>query len=346
MRRILLTVLLISAMILPVKALELPVPEAPEAAQEMLAEKPDSFSEGLLAVIRKALPKIAPAFSESIKICAAMTGICLLLSLADQLPGRSSNILHLCAALVLGTAMFGASKSLVALGTDTVAQISEYGKLLLPVLTAALTAEGGITAATALYTGTAFFNSLLSTAVSAVMIPMIYVYLCVSISAAAADAPLLEKMKELIKWLMTWFLKIVLYVFTGYIGITGVVSGSTDAAALKATKLTISGTVPVVGNILADASEAVLVGAGVVKNAAGIYGLLVVLALWISPFIQMGTQYLLVKGTAGSCAMFSSKKVTQIIFDFSTVLGLLAAMTGAVCLMQLISIVCFMRGVG
>ena len=346
MRRILLTVLLLSMLILPVKALELPAPEAPEAAQEMLAENPDSFSEGLLSVIRKALPKIAPAFSESIKICAAMTGICLLLSLVDQLPGRSANVLHLCAALVLGTAMFSASKSLVALGTDTVEQISEYGKLLLPVLTAALTAEGGITAATALYTGTAFFNSLLSTAVSAVMIPTIYVYLCVSISAAAADAPLLEKMKELIKWLMTWFLKIILYVFTGYIGITGVVSGSTDAAALKATKLTISGTVPVVGNILADASEAVLVGAGVVKNAAGIYGLLAVLALWISPFIQMGTQYLLVKGTAGLCAMFSSKKVTQILFDFSTVLGLLAAMTGAVCLMQLISIVCFMRGVG
>ena len=123
-------------------------------------------------------------------------------------------------------------------------------------------------------------------------------------SSAAVETPLLDKMKELVKWLMTWTLKIILYVFTGYIGITGVVSGSTDAAALKATKLTISGTVPVVGGILADASEAVLVGAGVVKNAAGIYGLLAVTALWISPFIQMGTQYLLMKGTAGFCAMF------------------------------------------
>jgi len=175
---------------------------------------------------------------------------------------------------------------------------------------------------------------------------MIYAYLCVSISAGAVEAPILQKMKELIKWLMSWILKIILYVFTGYISITGVVSGNTDAAALKATKLAISGAVPVVGSILSDASEAVLVSAGFVKNAAGIYGLLAMLALWISPFVQIGVQYLLVKTTAGFCAMFSSKNVVQIISDFSTVLGLLVAMTGTVCLMQMISIVCFMRGVG
>ena len=346
MRRVLLITVLLYTLIIPVKAFDMPIPEAPSEAQALMDEETDSFTEGLISIIRQALPKIAPAVSESINICAVMIGVCLLASLTASLPGRSTNVLRLCVALILGATMLRASKSLIALGVDTVAQISEYGKLLLPVLTAALTAEGGVTTSTALYAGTAFFNAILSAVVTKLMIPMIYVYLCISISSAAVETPLLDKMKELVKWLMTWTLKIILYVFTGYIGITGVVSGSTDAAALKATKLTISGTVPVVGGILADASEAVLVGAGVVKNAAGIYGLLAVTALWISPFIQMGTQYLLMKGTAGFCAMFSSKKVTQIIFDFSTVLGLLTAMTGAVCLMQMISIVCFMRGVG
>ena len=346
MRRIILMLMLISCLILPVNALDITAPETPEAAQAMMQDDPDSFSEGLLYIARQALPKIAPAFSESMRICAVITGVCMLLSLMDSLPGKSAEVLCSCAALVLGGVMISASKSLVTLGTDTVVQISEYGKLLLPVLTAALTAEGGITASTALYTGTAFFNAILSEAITKLMIPMIYAYLCVSISASAVETPILQKMKELIKWLMSWILRIILYVFTGYISITGVVSGNTDAAALKATKLAISGAVPVVGSILSDASEAVLVSAGVVKNAAGIYGLLAVLALWISPFIQIGVQYLLVKITAGFCAMYSSKNVVQIMFDFSTVLGILVAMTGTVCLMQMISIICFMRGVG
>jgi len=89
----------------------------------------------------------------------------------------------------------------------------------------------------------------------------------------------LKKLADLLKWLMTWGLKIILYLFTGYIGLTGVVSGTTDAAAMKAAKLTVSGMIPVVGGILSDASEAVLIGADAAKNAVGIYGMLAVLAI-------------------------------------------------------------------
>jgi stage III sporulation protein AE len=148
-----------------------------------------------------------------------------------------------------------------------------------------------------------------------------------------------------VKWLMTWCLKIILYVFTGYMGITGVVSGATDAAAMKATKLTISGMVPVVGGILSDASEAILVGAGVMKNAAGIYGLLAVISICIQPFLQIGVQYLLLKLTGAVCGVLGCKEISKLIQDFSTAMGLLLAMTGSVCLLLLISIVCFMKGV-
>jgi stage III sporulation protein AE len=137
----------------------------------------------------------------------------------------------------------------------------------------------------------------------------------------------------------------VVYIFTGYISVTGIVSGATDAMTLKATKLTISGVVPMVGNILSDASEAVLVSAGLMKNAVGIYGLLAMLAIGIGPFIQLGAQYLLLKVTAGISDMFGTKKIAAIIKDFSTAMGLMLAMTGALCLIFLISTICFMKGV-
>jgi stage III sporulation protein AE len=127
-------------------------------------------------------------------------------------------------------------------------------------------------------------------------------------------------------------------------GITGVVSGSTDAAALKATKIAISGMVPVVGGILSDTSEAVLVGAGVVKSAVGVYGLLSVLAVWISPFLRIGIQYILLKAAHGISSIFPAKQTSNLMKDFSTIMGLLLGMTGMVCLFLLISVVCFMKG--
>ena len=140
-------------------------------------------------------------------------------------------------------------------------------------------------------------------------------------------------------------LKTILYIYTGYISITGIVGGTTDATILKATKLSISGMVPVVGNILSDASEAVLVSAGIMKNAAGIYGLLTIIALWIGPFIRIGVQYVLLKITSGLSEMLGSKEMAGIIKDFSSTMGLVLAMTGSVSLIFLISTICFLKGV-
>ena len=120
---------------------------------------------------------------------------------------------------------------------------------------------------------------------------------------------------------------------------------SPDASAVKAVKLTISGMVPLVGGIISDASETILISAGLLKNATGIYGLLAILAIFVGPFLKIGTQYVLLKLTAALCSIFSVKRESDLLNDFSGGMGMLLAMAGTVCLFLLISVVCFMRGV-
>lgn len=223
-------------------------------------------------------------------------------------------------------------------------ELTEYGRLLLPVMTSAMAAQGGVTAATALYAGTAVFTALLSTVISKFVVPMVYLFLALSVANGACGN--LDKLRDLLKWLISWCLKALMMGFSAYMGITGVLSGSVDAAALKATKLAIGGMVPVVGGMLSDASETVLVSAGLVKNAAGVYGLLAVLAVWIGPFLRMGAQYLVWKGATALCGLFAPKRLTGVVSDFSTAMGLLLAMLGTVCLFWLVSTVCFLKGVG
>jgi stage III sporulation protein AE len=102
--------------------------------------------------------------------------------------------------------------------------------------------------------------------------------------------------------------------------------------------------VPVVGGILSEASETVLVSAGIFKNSAGVYGLLAVLALWIEPFVTIGVQYLMLKLTAALCKSIDPKGCSQLVGQVSSAMGMLVAMTASVCLMLLVSIVCFMKG--
>lgn len=346
MKKWILLILLLAGLWIPVSASELTAPEAPDHVQDLLPEDRDSFAKGLWYVVRSSVALLRPDLKQAALTCLSVVGAVLLISLLNTFDGPGKSAAQLCGVISVGVLLLQPTNALIALGAETVREMSEYGKLLLPVMTAALSAQGGAASSAVLYTATAFFNSLVSAAVARLLTPLVYIYLALSVVNAAVGDSLMEKLRDLVKWAMTWGLKIALYSFTAYISITGVISGTTDQAALKATKLTISGMVPVVGSILSDASETILLGAAVVKNAAGIYGMLAILAIAIGPFFRIGLQYLLLKLTAAVCGVFADKKQVSIISDFSGAMGLLLAMTGTLCLMLLISVVCFLKGVG
>lgn len=343
MRKLVIMICLFALCVTPVSALEI---TAPTVDSDLMPQDTGSFSDGLKEILTDALAQLRPDLTEASRVCVGVIALVLLVSIVQALPGNVKNTAELAGTVGIAVLLLQGTNSLIHLGSATVQELSEYGKLLLPVMTAALAAEGGITTSAALYTGTIAFNSLLTTLLSKLLIPMVYIFLALAAANAALGEDILKQMRDFVKWLMTWCLKTVLTVFTTYISITGVVSGTTDAATLKMTKMTISGMVPVVGGILSDASEAVLVSAGVVKNSAGIYGILAILALFLGPFLQIGVHYLVLKVTGALCGIFGSKRMSGIVSDFGTAMGLLLGMTGAFCLMLLISTVCFLREVG
>lgn len=346
MNRIILVLSFIIMLVIPVRAYDLTAPPVPEHAEKFMPPDQSSFSEGLLQVFRDAVLFIRPDLKEAAAVCIRVTAIAMLVSMLHAFPGASEKTVNLAGCISIAIILLNSTGSLINLATSTVIEISNYGKLLLPVMTAAMAGQGGVSTSASLYAGTALFNALLTSIIEKVLTPLIYFFLLLAVAGSAVGESILKKIQDTLKWIITWCLKGILYIHTGYIGITGVVSGTTDAAALKALKLSISGMVPVVGGILSDASEAILVSAGAVKNAAGIYGLFAILAIWIGPFFQLGAHYLLLKSTGGICSTFAGKEVTSLVHDFTNALGLLLAMIGATCLMFFISLVCFMRGVG
>ena len=346
MRKLLVCLLTVTLLAIPVRSLELTAPTVPEEAEQYMPSEPENLHEGILEVLKQALSRLRPDLKEASRVCIGIMAAVMVVSVIRTFQGKLEKTADTAGAVMIAGLLLSSAGSLVNLGAETVVQISEYGKLLLPVLTAALAAQGGVSTSAALYSATAIFNALLSNLIGKVLTPMIYLYLALAAANSAVGEDMLKKLGDTIKWFMTWSLKTILYIYTGYISITGVVSGPTDAAALKAAKLTISGMVPVVGGILSDASEAVLISAGTVKNAVGLYGLFAVTALWMEPFLKIGTHYLMLRITAGVCDIFGSKRTVGLIQDFAGAMGLLLGMTGAVCLMLLISMICFMRGVG
>lgn len=345
MRKILIFFIFTAFLVFPVSAMEFTAPQVPEIGEEAMPDAYDTFGEGLWYVVRSALSKLQPSFAAACATCLSLIAVSLLTSLVSGFATGQERTIRLVGTLMIGCLLLRQTDTFVYLSREVITEISHYGKLLLPVMATALAAQGGTTGAAAIYAGTLLFDTVLTSAVSYLLIPLVYIYIALSVANAAFGNETLKELQAFVKWITVWTLKIILYVFTGYIGITGVVSGATDAAAIKAAKLAISGVVPVVGGIISDASESILVGAGLMKNAVGIYGLLAIAAVWIGPFLKVGIQYLLLKATAAVSAVIGGKDSAALTRDFSAAMGFLLAMTGAVCVMLLISVVCFMKGV-
>lgn len=344
--RWIIVVLLVFSLSLPAQALEITAPTVPDAGKAYMPENTEDFSAGFQQILIKAISMIRPDIREAARVCLGLLASVLLVSILQGWSEKGKLIGKLAGTAAIGSALLLTVNSMITLGKDTVQQMCEYGKLLIPVMAGALAAQGGGATSAALYSGTAAMIALISALVSRCLLPMVYLFLGLAAANSATGEDLLKRLKDLIHWCVSWSLKTVLTLFTGYMGLTGVISGTADAAAVKAAKAAISAAVPVVGGVLSGATETVLVSAGLMKNAAGIYGILAVLAIAVEPFARIGVQYLMLKVTASFSGIFGCREMTGLVGDFCDAMGLILAMTGSVCLLMLISTVCFLKGVG
>ena len=346
MRQWLISLVLCVCFCVSVGAVEYELPAPPASVADLVPEEGESFSQGLWNVIKGCVAHFSPSLAQASGVCMRILAVALLCSFIGRFSGKDTHwAVRLASVAAVGTVLLEPSAALMELGITTVRDLSEYGKLLLPVMTGALAAQGGGGTAAALYGMTAFFDSVISSGICSLMIPMLYLFLGLSVGFAATGEMLLGKLRQLLKWMMQWVLKLSLYLFTGFLTVTGVVSGNADAAAMKAAKITISGTVPVIGSILSDASEAVLVGAGVMRSTVGVYGLITLAALFLSPFVKLGAQYRLIKMTGGICSALLKCGSAELVQDFAAAMGIVLAATATQTVLLMISTVCLMKGV-
>lgn len=340
---LLILLLAVKLFAIPCRAAQFTAPPAPAEAQKWLPADTSSFGNGILQMLSQVLT------SQDFQIRIALqTGVsvflCVLLVSVMRSYGERGAPAEMIGTVCISSLLLQNSRSMIALAADTVSQISEYSKLFLPVITAAASAQGRITSSAALCVGTSVFTALLNTFIQKIMLPAIYFYLAASTAHAALGNEHFKNIKEQLKRFSVWFMKTLLAVFFTYMSITEVISGTVDKGAIKAAKAAISNVVPVIGSALSEASEMLLVSFSLTKNAIGIYGIFAFLAIILSPFLKIGVHYLTLKITAAICSFPEVKRLTELVSDYCTALGLLLSMIGTMCVLCIIAAACFLRG--
>lgn len=320
----------------------------PQETQRILAvaepEEGGGLEEGLAAVFASGGQQARALVRQMVSRGTALFLIVLLCDGAQLLYFREKDsrlvqCVSLTGSLAIVLLSSGSISDMIGLGAETIHTMNDFSKTLLPLLSMACAAGGSISASAVREVATTFFADLLITCIDCLLIPLVYVYIGAITANAVLQEKSLEKIALWIKKGTIWALTVLLTVFTAYLTLSGVLSGTADAAALRVARFAISGAVPVVGGILSNAASTVLVGASVLKNSIGIFGTVSIFALCIAPFVQIGLQYLTYKVAAFLADVVDQTGLSALMNEIGSAFGLILGMTGACAVLLLLSVV-------
>lgn len=342
--------LFLSALVLTVDAGAAEVPREvknalPSDAVWVLEERELSDAAGFAGGVSRLLglvqQEVGSIFRQRVRGAASVllvVALCGAVGSFYQGDGQAAPYLPMAGALSVTLLTAGSLDTLIGLGAETIGELNLFSKALLPTLAAATAATGAVTTATFQQVSTVFLVDLLLNLIHGLLLPLVYLYIGALTAGACMPENRLGSIADGLKKGITWLLTSALLLFTVYLSVVRVVSGAADGATVKVTKAAISGAVPVVGGIIAEAAETVLAGAGMLRNSVGVFGMLAILSACIYPFLQLGIQYLLFKLTAFLAGALGAPSLCKLIDGLGGAFGLVLGMTGSCALLLLVSV--------
>ena len=358
MRRVLICLLLAFCLTVPAMAAEFSdefgtervEQAAPSAAKEILdgiRTEPDAAGTGLARLYGALQARFADELKKTLRPLAEIVAVCLLCSLGESFDmGTKSGLDAVALGGSLAVAVIGTGdvRSVLSLGTETLTELSDFSKVLLPTLTTAAAASGAAGSAAAAYAASALFSDLLVTAAERLILPMLCAYTAAAVSAAVLGDRRLDGAVKLLQWCVKTLMKALVLSFTAYLSLTGILAGAADAAAVKAAKTAVSA-LPVVGKLLGDASAALVAGAGLLRAAVGVYGMLACLAAVLLPVLRLGLRCLLFRAAAAVCSGFAPERQTKLIAALGSAYGMLLGLIASGAAVELLAVISLIRTV-
>lgn len=293
------------------------------------------------------LDSLSLSVRESMKDCLAVFSLILLCALGSALcmESKRADFVELSACAALSCLTAAGLDSILGRADTAIRDLCHYAKAALPALYSAAAVSGAPGSAAARYAVSGMGLDQMMDLSDRVVTPLLYSFFALSVSASFFDHPLLRGILQFIKKGASILLMGTCLLFSAFLSLTGIVSGSTDAAAVKAARTLISAGVPVVGRLMSDAADSVIAAAAIVKNSAGVFGLVSVAALCLSPFVSLAVKKLLFSLCSAASEMTAGARMSKLLGDISSMMGLLLAQLASIGLMLFFSIVCAIRSV-
>lgn len=297
---------------------------------------PGDDAETILSQIgERARADLRERIGTELGFCTVLFAVVLLSSVAElgDLSGKAGQALRLASVLSVAVSAVTDLNSFTAEALRALQELSDYSRSLLPVMAATASLSGAVVSSAARCAATAFVMDLLLSFATGFIAPAVCGYTALTVSDAAVGNHALHSAAGLMKSVCNLALTALATAFSLWLGFISSVSGTAEAAGVRATRTILLNGLPVVGKLMSNAASSLSAAAGVVRSTAGVFGLAVVLSLCAGPFVRLGCRYLAFRLSATLCRCCSNAALSALLDELSTVFAMLLALlgTGAIC---------------
>ena len=207
---------------------------------------------------------------------------------------------------------------------------------LVPLLITLMLTTGNFASAGILEPIILFIITFIGNFITTILLPFVLISTALAIISKVSSRIQVDKLSKFFNSTVVWTLGVVLTLFVGIISVEGSLSSTVDGITAKTTKAAVSNFIPVVGKILGDAVDTVMGCSNILKNAVGIVGVVVVIAICVGPIIKlailMGLYYL-----AGAvCQPIADEKIVKLLEEMGNTFKMLLAIMCSVAVMLIV----------
>ncbi len=294
-------------------------------------------------LLKNIFPLLGTEIKEALKVMGSILIIVLihsvLKSISDNLNNKSvAQITYYVQYILIATVIMTNFSSIITLTKEAVGNMISFIQLLFPLLMTLMLASGSVVSVNLVQPIILFIINLIANIFQSIIIPIILVGTALAIVSKISDRIQIDKLSKFLKSSSVWVIGILLTIFVGVLSIEGTLGSSVDGITAKTAKAAVSSFIPVVGKVLGDAVDTVIGCSAILKNAIGIVGVIVVIAICITPILKLAIITIIYHLTAALCEPIADSQIVSLITQMADTFKILLAILCSISVMLIIGI--------
>ena len=221
---------------------------------------------------------------------------------------------------------------------ETVDTMVSFMHSLLPMLATLLVAVGGVTSAAVFHPLLWALVTTIASLVQHLLLPLILLSTAFSLVSSFSSEFAFPKLGGLLRQAVITILGVMFIVFSGFMVVRGAIAPITDGISLRTAKYLTKAFIPIAGGMFADSLEVVVGGSLLIKNAVGIFGLVMILCLTAAPLLKVLAMVFIYKLVGALLEPISDRRLLQALAVLQSSLVLVMIALGTAALMFFLAI--------